>query len=237
MQSQQTDWSFITLPLLPAFLWLFFYFTLLLISSYFLLYSPTKMSDPSFKSLVTTLRYRSISINQQESAHKIVILGNHQTMQRENTKWYFVLKCIHFQKSTDLGIQWHCRDGVSHDWSQICYGAVDGHLRLILLPHLSNGGVTNMYQAWHKILKQKLKKNVEISFLPFVWVSTFLRKECEMCVCACMYVYLSIFHMGTWGCQETALGPLELELLMVIMSCPHACGNWTQELWKSSKHS
>lgn len=44
-------------------------------------------------------------------------------------------------------------------------------------------------------------------FLPFVWVSTFLIKECEMCVCvyvcaymrvcACMYVYLSIFHMGT----------------------------------------
>lgn len=115
-------------------------------------------------------------------------------MQRENTRWYFVLKCIHFQKSTDLGIQWHCRDGVSHDWSQICYAAVDGHLFLILLPHPSSGGLTKMYQAWHKILKQKLKKiYVEIPFLPFVWVSTLLRKECAMCVCVCVHASACVY--------------------------------------------
>lgn len=29
-------------------------------------------------------------------------------------------------------------------------------------------------------------------FLPFVWVSTFLRKECEVCVCVCMCVYVYV---------------------------------------------
>lgn len=59
-------------------------------------------------------------------------------------------------------------------------------------------------------------------FLPFVWVSTFLRKECEMCVSvyvrmcvrACVYICVSEYIPHGYM-RRPGDSTLELELLMV----------------------
>lgn len=59
-----------------------------------------------------------------------MMLENHQD---DEEKEHWTTFC---QNALNLVIQWHFRDGVSDDWSQTCYMAGDGHLLLILLPHL-----------------------------------------------------------------------------------------------------
>lgn len=53
-----------------------------------------------------------------------------------------------------------------------------------------------------------------------------------MSIFVCMYTYVPQVSIALRG-QEKVLGPLELDLQMVV-SCHVGAGNWTRVLWKSA---